>query len=67
MTLITIVTKDLLIENCYLEKQYDYLIALKKERFIIYTASLLHVCLQARRGHQISLWMVMSHHVVAGN
>ena len=35
MTLITIVTKDLLIENCYLEKQYDYLIALKKERFII--------------------------------
>jgi hypothetical protein len=24
-------------------------------------------CLQVRRGHQISLQMVMSHHVVAGN
>jgi hypothetical protein len=27
----------------------------------------LHVCLQARRGHQISLQMVVSHHVFAGN
>ena len=27
----------------------------------------LHVWLYARRGHQIPLWMVMSHHVGAGN
>ncbi|CAO2588244.1 hypothetical protein LEMLEM_LOCUS4879 [Lemmus lemmus] len=35
--------------------------------FIMYTVFCLHVCLQARRGHQISLQMVVSHHVVAGN
>uniref|UniRef100_A0A087WPZ1 RIKEN cDNA 1700088E04 gene n=1 Tax=Mus musculus TaxID=10090 RepID=A0A087WPZ1_MOUSE len=27
----------------------------------------LHVCLQARRGHQIPLQMVVSFHVVVGN
>lgn len=27
----------------------------------------LHICLHARRGHQVSLQMVVTHHVVAGN
>jgi hypothetical protein len=35
--------------------------------FIMHTVFCLHACLQARRGHQISLLMVVSHHVVAGN
>ena len=35
--------------------------------FIMYTIFCLHVCLQARRGHQTSLQMAVSHHVVAGN
>jgi hypothetical protein len=34
---------------------------------IMYTAFYLNVCLQARRGHQIPLQMIVSHHVVAGN
>ena len=34
---------------------------------VMYTVSCLHVSLPARRGHQISLQMVVSHHVVAGN
>ncbi|CAO2608126.1 hypothetical protein LEMLEM_LOCUS13668 [Lemmus lemmus] len=33
----------------------------------MYTVFCLYVCLQARRRHQISLQMVVSHHVVAGN
>ncbi|XP_049989898.1 bromodomain adjacent to zinc finger domain protein 2A-like [Alexandromys fortis] len=35
--------------------------------FIMYTIFYLCVSLQARRGHQTSLQMVVSHHVVAGN
>ena len=35
--------------------------------YTVYTVFCLHVRLQARRGHQISLQMVVSHHVVAGN
>ena len=43
---------------------------LKIYLFIMYTVFsvfCLHVCLQARRGHQNSLQMVVSHHVAAGN
>ena len=35
--------------------------------FILYTVFCLHVWLQARRGYQISLQMVVSHYVVTGN
>ena len=35
--------------------------------FIMYTVFCLHVYLQASRGHHISLQVVVSHHVVAGN
>jgi hypothetical protein len=35
--------------------------------FIMYTIVCLHICLQARRGHQISLQMAVSQDVVAGN
>jgi hypothetical protein len=35
--------------------------------FIMHTAFWLKVHLQASRGHQIPLQMVVSHHVVAGN
>jgi hypothetical protein len=35
--------------------------------FIIYTLSCLHKCLHTRRGHQILLQTIVSHHVVAGN
>ena len=40
-----------------------------KKRFIylIYRVFCLHIYLHARRGHQTSLQMVVSHHVVAGN
>ena len=38
---------------------------LKIYLFIIYTTFCLHVCLHARGGRQISLQMVVSHHVVA--
>ena len=34
---------------------------------IMFTMFCLHVCLHTRRGHQISLWMVVSHRVVPGN
>ena len=33
----------------------------------MYIVFCLCVCLQARRGHQTSLQMIVSHHVVAGN
>jgi hypothetical protein len=36
-------------------------------RLIDYTVFCLHICLHVRRGHQISLQMVVSHHVIAGN
>ena len=35
--------------------------------FIMYTVFCLCVCLQARKGHQISFQMVVSHHMVVGN
>jgi len=38
-----------------------------KDLFIMYTAFCLHIHLYTRRGHPISLQMVVSHHVVAGN
>jgi hypothetical protein len=44
----------------FFKKRFVYL-------FIMYTAFGLHVCLQVRREHQISLQMVVSRHVVAGN
>ena len=34
-----------------------------KDLFIMYITFCLHVCMQARRGHQISLQMVVSHHM----
>jgi hypothetical protein len=39
----------------------------KVNLFIMYTLFCLHVCLQARRGDQIPLQIVMRYHVVAGN
>ena len=59
----------------YLEHEYKCMccILFKKNiylfiyLFIMYTIVYLYICLQARRGHQTSLQMVVSHHVVAGN
>jgi hypothetical protein len=45
----------------------DRRITFLEESFIMYTAFCLHISLQARRHHQISLYMVMSHQVIAGN
>jgi hypothetical protein len=47
------------------EDMMHYLFFLKIYLFIIckYTIAVLRY---SRRGHQISLWMVVSHHVVAG-
>ena len=47
--------------------QYFFLFFLKMYSFIMYSMFRLHVCLPPRRGHQISLQMVVSLTVVAGS
>jgi hypothetical protein len=43
------------------------LFLLFKDLCIMYAVACLYVCLQARRGHQISFHVVVSHYVFAWN
>jgi hypothetical protein len=54
-----------LMMSFYLEETVFYIKNFLKDLFIIckYTIAVFR---HTRRGHQISIWMVVSHHVVAG-
>ncbi|KAL1772215.1 GTPase IMAP family member GIMD1 [Sigmodon hispidus] len=57
-------------EDEYLHEASETLLTLLnsvQQRFVYYVYSVLLACLKARRGYQISLQMVVRHHVVAGN
>jgi hypothetical protein len=65
--------KKRLFKRCYFFIKYSeiyllVMISIFKDLFIYYIYTILPACMSAsQKGHQISLWMVVSQHVVAGN